>query len=374
MKFFNKFSRKKLTLSSFALRLPKSLKYVIIAKITFMVFTYIFSHFIKHWRERKTMLNFSWTPNRLDASRPLQKTIFIFCMFVVVLMALYALLTIGTQKANQSCEVSNFDAASTLSQEGEKIWPSSKNCHIKIVENALDSFQIDEISSAVKKKLDRMALPIPMELYLHPENTLSSKFHWVPVVLDEKMSEDDILVDLSSVINPELAYEISDYYEYIVGLIVERESGNQPFIGQLLVAEDVVSRIRSGIYGPNIDEILMLYLAEKENGRLRVYNGSKEILEARPSVQEAVKLALSGSQVSYYLLQAVTELRNEQYGLDLDDTYYKWGALFHFAPNRILDNPKAISSRRFSRVPVSFQYYEHIFYGRWLPSSGQLIV
>lgn len=70
------------------------------------------------------------------------------------------------------------------------------------------------------------------------------------------------------------------------------------------------------------------------------------------------------------MLQNVTELRNEQYDLDLDDTYYKWGALYHFAPNLI--GYTAIQERNFNRVPVSFQYYEHIFYGYWLPVSAKL--
>lgn len=320
------------------------------------------------------MLNFSRTPTRLDASPSLQKVFFTFCMFWLIIFTVYALPTVGTQKANQSCAVSSSDTTSTSSQEGEKILSSLNSYYAKIAERILDFSQIEETLPIVKEKLARMLLPIPMELYLHPENTLSSHFHWVPVVLDERMSEDDILVDLSSVINPELAYEISDYYQYIATLIVERESGNQPFLGQLLVAEDVINSIRSGIYGSDIDAIFIRrYSAEKKNdGKLHIYLGDKEFLEASPAVQQAVELALSGSQVSYFLLQAVTELRNEQYDLNLDDTYYKWGALFHFAPKRILNNPIALGNRRLSRIPVSFQYHEHIFYGHWLRASAQL--
>ena len=319
------------------------------------------------------MLNFSRTPTRLDTSPSLQKAICIFCMFWTIVFTI-SVPTVVISNINQDYSIASNDTIQPLLLKKHKI----KNLYFSQIEETISNAKETSVRTALSILTElhlhlRTLLPIPMELYLHPENTLNSYFYWVPVVLEERMSEDDILIDLSSVINPELAYELSDYYTYITSLIVERESGNQPFIGQLLVAEDVVSRIRSGIYGSDIDAILMRYLATKEpDGRLHVYLGSKEIVEASPSVQEAVKLALGGSQVSYYLLKATTELRNEQYNLNLDDTYYKWGALFHFAPNRILDDPIALRNRRLSKIPVSFQYCEHIFYGHWLSDSAQL--
>lgn len=312
------------------------------------------------------MLNFSRIPNRLDTFPLQQKIILIFCLSWMIIYVFFQLIpTIGAPQVNQASAVLSFElTVDSSSQERKDGLISGDECLTAFCERTMETSHIFENFFAAKETLDRKLLPIPMELYLHPENHLSSKFHWVPVVLEEKISEDDILVDLSSVIDPELSYELSAYYKYIVGLIVERESGNQSFLGQLLVAEDVVSRIRSGLYGSDIDSVLIGYLAKKErDGKLHVYLGAEEFLEVSPSTQKAVELALSGSQVSYFLLQAVTELRNEQYDLQLDHTYYQWGALFHFAPKRI--DATAIKNRSFTRVPVSFQYKEHIFYGRW---------
>ena len=318
------------------------------------------------------MLNFSRTPTRLDTSPSPQKMQSIFCKFWIVGFAIYALLlllsTVGTAKENQAYTLSCSHSANTSLLQERKI-------HDNLVDKCLTEFMeasiISETFPITQEPLAKNASRIPMYLYLHLENNLSSKFHWVPIVLEEKASKTDIAVDLSLAVNPDLSYELSAYHQHIVNLLVYREAGNQPFLGQLLVAEDIIGRIRSGVYGPDVDAILMLYLAQNgDDGKLHVYDSGGEVTEATPSVKEAVELALSGSQVSYFLLQSVTELRNNQYSLHLDDTYYKWGAMYHFNPD-IIDS-SSVKSRNINRVPVSFQYCEHIFYGYWLPKSAQL--
>lgn len=234
-------------------------------------------------------------------------------------------------------------------------------------QETLDSPEESETSELSESLLFESAFPLPSCLYLHLEN--SSKFSWVSVALEERISENDILVDLSFAIDANGTYELSSHDLHLVNLAVQYEAGGENLLGQLLVAEDILGRIRSGIYGPDVSAILVQgYEAEiDESGNLHFCYGSKEILEASSSVQQAVQLALSGSRVSYHLLKAVTELRNEQYDLQLDDTYYKWGAMYHYRPENV-----GIGSRSLNQVPVSFQYSNHIFYGCWLPKSAQL--
>ena len=207
---------------------------------------------------------------------------------------------------------------------------------------------------------------IPKLLYIHFNEVSNSRFYWVPKVSESPISQDNIPVDLTNAIDPEFSCELSKTFEYLVCLVVYRESGYQPFLGQLLVAEDVIARIRLDNSWNDISKTLIeAYDAQMdENGKLHIYLGQKEILEPSESVQSAVKLALSGSRISSLLLQTVTEFQNEKYGLNLDDSYYKYGALFHYSPQYISESEAKL--RTMNLVPVSFQFADHIFYGRWL--------
>lgn len=210
-------------------------------------------------------------------------------------------------------------------------------------------------------------------MYIHlKDNSTNSKCPWVPDVLEYKLSEEDIPVDMSICIDPNLAYSLNDDYRQTVNLLVEREAGTQSFLGKLLVAEGIISRIRSGVYGADISAILINgYLAQKDdNGNLHVLFNSYELTEASNDSIYAVDLALKGSNASGILLKAVTQLRNEQYDLQLDNTYYKWGSIYHFNPDLVSDSQ--IRVRSLSRVPVSFQFEDHIFYGYWHPESTKL--
>lgn len=270
--------------------------------------------------------------------------------------------TFGNSKAPQSVPTSKMLLGPPVHENVQDSSPPLKGHLIVKTQETLEPLEISETMVFEK------ASPIPACLYLHLEN--STKFSWVPAAFEERISENDILVDLSFAIDPNGSYELSSYNLNLVNLAVQYEAGYESFLGQLLVAEDIIGRIRSGIYGPDVSAILVKgYQADvDEMGNLHFYYGPKEILEASSSVQQAVKLALSGSRVSYYVLKAVNELRNEQYGLQLDDTYYKWGAMYHFNPEDV----KSIGLRSINQVPVSFQYGSHIFYGCWLPKSAQL--
>lgn len=214
---------------------------------------------------------------------------------------------------------------------------------------------------------------IPEVMYLHlDENSDDPNFYWVPQILEQRISESDIAIDLSNFLDSSLAYELTNLERFLVDLIVHRESNGEPFIGQVLVAEDILNRFRSGIYGPDKIAILAWYgLETDEDGNFHVYNGDEEILEASESVQDAVDLALKGSNLSYFFLKAATDFQNERYDLELGDIYYKNGAMYHFAP-RYLTDEKAIENRTINRIPVSFFYENHVFYGCWLPESSAL--
>lgn len=202
-----------------------------------------------------------------------------------------------------------------------------------------------------------------------------SNFYWVPEVLTERVSNEDILVDLSEVIDPALAVNLSDRDFYNVCKEVYQESRGESFLGQLLTAEEFLDRLRSPYFGTTVSEIAVGSIGygawQDANGELHFGSGDNEILEVSESCMEAVRIAMRGTKVSVLILQAITELINEQYGLQLDDSYYKWGAMYHYAPERLTDET-AISRRSFGKVPVSFQVQDHIFYGKWLSDSAAL--
>lgn len=307
------------------------------------------------------MVNFRQTPIRLDSTSCLTRMFYIFVLYEIIIFITYTcFVTIPISNITKGTQTNSNVRIASVNKPTKRVVLSTASSE----EESISSLELSE--TLVCSSASR----IPTHLYLHLEN--HSKFSWVPIVVEEKLSEGDIAVDLSSVIDSSCAYTLSEFHLNLVNLAVYRESGNQPFFGQLLVAEDIIARIRSGIYGPDISAILVNGYEAKvdKNGNLHFYNGSTEILEASSSVKEAVKLALSGSRASYLLLQAVTELRNEQYHLQLDDRYYKWGAMYHFS----IKNPKIspTGSRSLNRVPVSFQFGDHIFYGYWLPKSAKL--
>lgn len=317
------------------------------------------------------MYNFSRTPMRLDSTSPHMKVFFTFYMCLAMVFSIHSLFQVipifGSTTALQTDSaiqaVSNGSVYED-SPESSLSLNRSSTSKAKEISESCEPLETFEISETV---FFESASPIPPCLYLHLEN--NSKFFWVPVVFEERISESDILVDLSSAIDPNGSYELSSRDLNLVNLAVQYEASGESFLGQLLVAEGIVGRIRSGIYGPDVSAILIQgYEAEAdENGDAYFLQNGKKILEASPSVQQAVDLALSGSRVSYYLLQAITELRNEQYGLQLDDIYYKWGSIYHFNPEKV-----SIGTRSINQVPVSFQYGGHILYGRWLSESAQL--
>lgn len=211
-------------------------------------------------------------------------------------------------------------------------------------------------------------------VYLHLRQSNIPYISAFPEVVEERLSEDDIAVDLSQAFNSGIVYDCSTELEDVFCRIVEREAGNQPFLGMLLIAEGAVSRVFSGAYGPStmVNAILHQgYLAQEDaNGKLHIYLGGKEIISYSEEVQKAVKLALNGSRVSHTILKAVTELQNAKYGLQLDDTYYQWGAIYHYSPTNVTTSQ--LRARSIRRAPVSFQFVDHVLYGYWLPASSQL--
>lgn len=336
------------------------------------------------------MSNFSQKSTRLDTTRVFPKALSAFLVYYVMVFFLYeaiSLVPTGNPVVPQSFSgpviaistTREFSAHEVLSSpwaDSQLPWPKTTiDLPIKTEEFLCSSE--GSLVPLEKAEISKVAAscpssPIPTYLYLHHKENSDALFGWVPELLEQKVSENDILVDLSSAIDPEFAYELSEHFRHLVSLAVEYESNDQPFLGQVLVAEGIISRIRIGVYGPDINQILIGgYEAEADaDGNLHFYRGSREILEASESVKEALDLALSGSRFSYLLLQAATEFRNKQSGLQLDETYYQWGSIYHFSPNDIRGS--RITERSINRVPVSFHYGDHIFYGYWLSKSSQL--
>lgn len=216
---------------------------------------------------------------------------------------------------------------------------------------------------------------IPEVVYLHSRQSSIPYISSFPEVVEERISEDDVAVYLSQAFDSDTVYDCSAELEDVFCRIVERESGNQPFLGKLLVAEGVVSRVYSGAYGPStmVNAILHQgYLAKEDNnGKLHIYNREgKEIISYSEDVQKAVRLALNGSRVSHTILEAVTEFQNAKYGLQLDDAYSNWGTIYHYNPAAVTE--AHLRARSVRRAPVSFQFVDHVLYGYWLPVSQQL--
>lgn len=287
--------------------------------------------------------------------------------------------------------ISSLTPSSSANLNSKYPYRNSENTHKENFDASCTTFPKDNSSDVQNEDLhsdstiispteetDNISTPqdlfgIPQSMYLHFDaNDTSSKFYWVPKILEQKESEDDVTIDLSNFIDPNLAYTLTDSEKKLVSLVVQRESDDEPFLGQVLVAEDLINRFRTGIYGPDKIAILTKWYGIKvdSSGNYHVYSGSAEVLEYSDSVQKAVDLVLDGCNISYFLLKAVTDFRNEQYGLTLGDIYYKNGALYHFSPKYL--NANAFQSRTFNRIPVSFWYGNHIFYGYWLPKSQAL--
>lgn len=258
---------------------------------------------------------------------------------------------------------------------------STTNLHFtsldKIAVNAEESVEEEtpeeDISDEPLFSSSQYGADIPRTVYLHLSESTGnlSDFSWVPEVSFEKLSDEDVSVDLGSYQSKPL--EVSDTIRKYLYLITTREARGESFLGQLAVAEDICNRIRSGTYGSDIIAILCNgYEAEKDSaGILHFYDGNgQELLKLTESCKEAVDIALSGSNITSVLLEAVTNLQNERYGLELGSEYYQNGATFHFAPKYISD--KSIQTRCFQRVPVAFAIENHIFYGYWHTSDNPL--
>jgi len=64
------------------------------------------------------------------------------------------------------------------------------------------------------------------------------------------------------------------------------------------------------------------------------------------------------------ILEKATQVRNEQYSLSLGPECYQYGSIYHYAPDLV--GEKELNKRVINCVPVSFEYYDHAFYGFWL--------
>lgn len=225
---------------------------------------------------------------------------------------------------------------------------------------------IEEIPLPKVSLLDNR-LPAVVYLRINPDDPTG------PLLLsDERVSEDDIEIDISNAIDSSFSYSASYDLEMCIARVVHREAGNQPPLGQLEVAEGVVSRLRSGIYGSDIAAILYKgYLVETDEAGYHVYDGNGiEVIDVPETATTMTRLALNGSNTTSFVLEAGTALRNEQFGLELGEEYYNLGAFYHYNPDSVSE--EALSSRVINRVPVSYRYVNHVFYGKWLNASYAL--
>ncbi len=215
-------------------------------------------------------------------------------------------------------------------------------------------------------------LGVPSTVYLHMDST--SDLYWIPKFSEYLISDGDVAVNLSEIFNSEYAYQTSDELSMVIARIVHRESANQPFIGQVLVAEDVRDRLASGVYGNDIAAILNKgYCTVTDgNGGIHVYTAQgTEVITPNESAIEATKIALQGSQVSHLLLQASTQIFLENYDVELDNVeQYSKYTFYHYAPNGL--DEQQLWNRHIDRVPIAIEVYDHVFYGHWLSKSQAL--
>lgn len=228
--------------------------------------------------------------------------------------------------------------------------------------------QIEEANIPAVSALDSR---LPAVVYLRIDEASPTS----PLILSEERSTDnDIAIDISNAIDSSLKYEVSYDVEIVCRKIVQREAGNQSIFGQLKIAEEVISRLRSGIYGPDVWATLKFagYGVETDNsGNFHVYNSEGiEIVDVPETATTVTTLALRGSNATRLVLEAATALRNEQFGLELGEEYYNLGAFYHYNPDGVGEGE--LIKRVISRVPVSYRYGEHVFYGRWLSEKHEI--
>ena len=224
----------------------------------------------------------------------------------------------------------------------------------------------EEVQITKASSLDSR-LPAVVYLRINPNDPTG------PLLLsEERVSEDDVEIDISNAIDSSFAYDAPYDLALCISCVVHREAGNQPPLGQLKVAEGVVSRLRSGIYGSDIAAILYKgYLVETDEAGYHVYDGNGiEVIDVPEIATTVTELALRGSNTTKLVLEAGTALRNEQFGLGLGDECYKFGAFYHYSPDDV--GPKQLASRVINQVPVSYQYVDHVFYGRWINAKYAL--
>lgn len=212
---------------------------------------------------------------------------------------------------------------------------------------------------------------LPGVVYLHIDYASPES----PIILsEERISDIDVEVDISTATDSSLEYTVSEALEICISKIVFREAGTQPFLGKVLVAEGLVNRLRSGVYGTDVLAILQQggYGAEMdEDGNFHIYRSDgREVFDVPEADIAAAKIALNGSVISNTVLEAATQMRNNQYNIALGEECYRYGCIYHYNPDLVTD--KALNARTINRVPVSFRYVEHVFYGYWLNAKNAM--
>ncbi len=227
--------------------------------------------------------------------------------------------------------------------------------------------QTEEVQLPKVSSLDSR-IPAVVYLRINPDDPKG------PLLLsDERVSDDDIEIDISNAMNSDWYYTVPYDLEVCISRVVYREAGNQPMLGQLQVAEGVVTRIRSGVYGSDVPAILAqgYYVQTDSAGNYHVYHANGiEVIDVPEMATTVTKLALQGANTTSIVLEAGTALRNEQFGLELGEEYYNLGAFYHYSPDDVSEG--ALRSRVIGRVPVSYRYVDHVFYGRWLNANYAL--
>lgn len=330
-------------------------------------------HSIVKSNSPSSMKGLSYLKYKLFKSTAIGKRFTAVALCFFILISLLSPVIFSVTQSLQSKHSNNAIIKPSTSLSTKDILVSS----FRSFQNTISFAEIKvSINNALKElaHLKRIEMGIPDVVYLHSRRSSFPTLSDFPEVLLERQSEEDIEVDLTHAFDSDTVYECPFELEEVFCRIVEREAGNQPFLGQLILAEGVVSRVYSGAYGNSSTNDILIkgYSAILEDdGKLHIYNREgKEFITYSENVENAVRLALQGSRVSHTILMAVTELQNAKYGLQLDDTYFQWGAIYHYSPGGL--EARQLRYRSIRRAPVSFQLAGHVFFGRWLPESLQL--
>ena len=181
----------------------------------------------------------------------------------------------------------------------------------------------------------------------------------------EEIYMEDIEVQDIEVQSLEVIAEKEIYYNptpeelQMAYLIGKSEAGIEDSFGQTLVINVAINNMKASGYSNLIEEFTASgRYSSVINGIPSIKQGDEWIPVTEEMLDSELKSAVEMAFEKDYteeLLREVAEANN------LDETYYKGGALFFYNPNAISDYQESLRAN----IKCEFQYGRHIFYRIW---------